>query len=272
MSPKLSASLPAGQVHEGRRAMTGAIAIIPARYNAQRLPAKPLADIGGKPMIQHVFEQASKAQRISKVIVATDDERIASAVRAFGGTSVMTSADLQSGTDRVAAAAETFSDGDIIVNVQVDEPLIAPEMIDEAVAVVAESLASVGTLVRKIEREAELFNPNVVKVAMRNDGNCLYFSRSPIPFGRDRAQHEWLNGQMYYKHIGLYVFRREFLIRYPVLEQTPLEKVEKLEQLRILEHGFTIRAAVTNYDSIPVDTAEDLEVVRNIYAKRHEQQ
>ncbi len=246
------------------------VAIIPARYNAQRLPAKPLADIGGKPMIQHVFEQASKALRINKVMVATDDERIASAVKAFGGNFVMTSPDLQSGTDRVAAAAKTLSDADIIVNVQGDEPLIAPEMIDEAVAVVADGPADVGTLIKKIDREEDLFNPNVVKVAMGKDGNCLYFSRSPIPFGRDKAQHEWLNACSYYKHIGLYVFRYEFLLRYTTLEQTPLEKAEKLEQLRILEHGYTIRAAITTHDSTPVDTAADLEIVRNLYASKHE--
>lgn len=247
-----------------------AVAIIPARYNAQRLPAKALADIGGKPMIQHVYEQASKARRISKVIVATDDERIASAVKAFGGRCVMTSPDLQSGTDRVAAAAKTLSDADIIVNVQGDEPLIAPEMIDEAVAVVADGPSQVGTLVKKIDRETDLFNPNIVKVAMGKDGNCLYFSRSPIPFGRDRAQHEWLSAQPYYKHIGLYVFRHQFLLRYTTLEQTPLEKAEKLEQLRILEHGYTIRAAITTYDSTPVDTAADLEIVRSLYANKLE--
>ena len=247
-----------------------AVAIIPARYNAQRLPAKPLADIGGKPMIQHVFEQASKARRVSKVIVATDDERIAVAVKAFGGDVVMTSPDLQSGTDRVAAAAKTLANADIVVNVQGDEPLIEPEMIDEAVAVVADGTAQVGTLVKQINREADLFNPNIVKVAMGKDGNCLYFSRSPIPFGRDKPQHEWLNLQAYYKHIGLYVFRREFLLRYTTLEQTPLERTEKLEQLRILEHGYAISAAVTTYDSIPVDTADDLEIVRNLYAGKHE--
>jgi 3-deoxy-manno-octulosonate cytidylyltransferase (CMP-KDO synthetase) len=250
--------------------MTKAVAIIPARYNALRLPGKPLAEIGGKPMIQHVFEQASKARHISEVIVATDDERIDSAVKAFGGRCVMTSPELQSGTDRVAAAAKIVSDGDIIVNIQGDEPLIVPEMIDAAVAVVAESSAPVGTLIKQIERETELFNPNIVKVAIGNDGNCLYFSRSPIPFGRDHAQREWLSAQIYYKHIGLYVFRRQFLLQYSTLEQTPLEKTEKLEQLRILEHGFRIRAAVTVYDSIPVDTADDLETVRTIYARKHE--
>ncbi len=247
-----------------------AVAIIPARYNAQRLPAKPLADICGKPMIQRVFEQASKARRISKVIVATDDDRIASVVKAFGGEVVMTSPDLQSGTDRVAAAAKTLSDADIVVNVQGDEPLIAPEMIDEAVAVVADGSSKVGTLVKQIDNEADLFNPNIVKVVMGREGNCLYFSRAAIPVGRDKAQQEWLGSQAYYKHIGLYVFRHEFLLLFPTLEQTPLEKMEKLEQLRILEHGYSIRAAVTTYDSTPVDTAADLELVRSLYTRKHE--
>lgn len=250
--------------------MTNNVAIIPARYNSQRLPAKPLADIGGKPMIQHVYEAAAKAERIDGVIVATDDERIASVVRAFGGDALMTPGTLQSGTDRVAFVAKTLSDADIIVNVQGDEPLFTPQMIDEAVAVVAESDAVAGTLVKKIENDAELFNPNIVKAVLAANGNCLYFSRSPIPFGRDRSQSDWLAVHTYYKHIGLYVFRREFLLRYTTLKQTPLELAEKLEQLRILEHGYTIRAAVTTYDSIPVDTQEDLDRVRVVYQKQHE--
>lgn len=250
--------------------MTRAVAIIPARYGSQRLPAKPLADINGKPMIQHVYEAAAKAARIDTVIVATDDERIASAVRAFRGVAVMTPTTLQSGTDRVAFVAKDLSDADIIVNVQGDEPLLASEMIDEGVAVVAESDASVGTLVKKIENDTELFNPNVVKVVLANNGNCLYFSRSPIPFGRERVQTDWLKAHTYYKHIGLYVFRRDFLLRYTTLKQTPLELAEKLEQLRILEAGYSIRAGVTQYDSTPVDTQEDLERVRDMCRKQHE--
>ncbi len=249
--------------------MTRAVAIIPARYGSQRLPAKPLADIGGKPMIRHVYERAARASLIRRVIVATDDQRIADAVNAFGGEVMTTPLTLQSGTDRVAYAARELDDADIIVNVQGDEPLIAPAMIDEAVRVVAESAASVGTLVRTIEREDELFNPNVVKVVLAADGTCLYFSRSPIPFGRDREQNEWLRHHTYYKHIGLYVFRRGFLLEFSRLAQTPLERTEKLEQLRILEHGHSIKAGITQYDSLPVDTAEDLETVRRILAQQH---
>lgn len=249
--------------------MTRAVAIIPARYGSQRLPAKPLADIGGKPMIQHVYERAARASLIRRVIVATDDQRIADAVNTFGGEVMMTPLTLQSGTDRAAYAARELDDADIIVNVQGDEPLIAPAMIDEAVRVVAESAAPVGTLVRTIEREDELFNPNVVKVVLAADRTCLYFSRSPIPFGRDWAQNEWLRHHTYYKHIGLYVFRRGFLLEFSRLTQTPLERTEKLEQLRILEHGHSIKAGITQYDSLPVDTAEDLETVRRILAQQH---
>lgn len=249
--------------------MTRAVAIIPARYGSQRLPAKPLADIGGKTMIQHVYERAARASLIRRVIVATDDQRIADAVNTFGGEVMMTPLTLQSGTDRVAYAARELDDADIIVNVQGDEPLIAPAMIDEAVRVVAESAAPAGTLVRTIEREDELFNPNVVKVVLAADGTCLYFSRSPIPFGRDREQNEWLRHHTYYKHIGLYVFRRGFLLEFSRLTQTPLERTEKLEQLRILEHGHSIKAGITQYDSLPVDTAEDLETVRRILAQQH---
>ncbi len=251
--------------------MTKSVAIIPARYHSQRLPAKPLAEIGGKPMIQHVYERTLRARRVSGVIVATDDERIAAAVRGFGGAVTMTPADLQSGSDRIAIVAETLpGDVDFVVNVQGDEPLISPDMIDEAVAVVEGSSADVGTLVKRIETPDELLNPNVVKVVLSGRGVCLYFSRCPIPFGRDRAQSDWLATHPYYKHIGIYAFRRKFLRTYATLEQTRLERMEKLEQLRILEHGFTISAGITQHDSIPVDTVEDLERVRGLYSKSHE--
>jgi 3-deoxy-manno-octulosonate cytidylyltransferase (CMP-KDO synthetase) len=250
--------------------MTRAVAIIPARYGSQRLPAKPLAEIAGKTMLQHVYERTTQASLIERVIVATDDERIVRAVERFGGVAVMTPASLQSGTDRVAFAAQAVADADIVVNVQGDEPLIAPAMLDEGVRVVAESDAPVGTLVKRIEREDELFNPHVVKVVLAADGTCLYFSRSPIPFGRDWAQTEWLKHHPYYKHIGLYVFRRPFLLKFASLPQLSLERAEKLEQLRILEHGYRIKAAITHHDSIPVDTAEDLEKVRRILAQHHD--
>jgi 3-deoxy-manno-octulosonate cytidylyltransferase (CMP-KDO synthetase) len=239
------------------------VVVIPARYASQRLPAKPLADILGKSMIQHVYERAHRATSVERVLVATDDERIVAAVEAFGGEAIMTPAVLQSGSDRVAYVARELSDVDLIVNVQGDEPLLAPEMIDEAVKVlIGDPEPVVSTLAQKIEVSEELFNPNVVKVVLDTDGNCLYFSRSPIPFGRDRDQTDWLSRHIYFKHVGLYVFRREFLTRFTSLQQSPLELMEKLEQLRILEHGYKIKAAVTRYDSIPVDTPADLEKVR----------
>ncbi len=246
--------------------MTGpvhTVAIIPARYASQRLPAKPLVDICGKPMIQHVYERASRARLVHDVLVATDDERIASVVRSFGGQAVMTPASLQSGTDRVAFAAQSLERADIVVNVQGDEPLIDPGMIDEAIRpLTEEGQIDVGTLVRKIESDTELTSPSVVKVVLDTQGYCMYFSRSVIPFVRDGDRSEWLRHHTFFKHIGLYVFRREFLSRYARLSQTPLEIREKLEQLRILEHGYKIKATVTLLDSVPVDAHEDLVKVR----------
>jgi len=244
------------------------IAIIPARYASQRLPAKPLADIAGKPMVQHVYERTARATLVHTVLVATDDERIASAVRSFGGHAVITPESCQNGTDRIAFVAKSLKDADIVINVQGDEPLIEPAMIDEAVRPLLDDRNThMGTLVRRIESEADLVNPNIVKVVLDRDGRCLYFSRSAIPFGRDRAQHDWLQHHTYYKHIGLYVFRRDLLLRYAEMHQTPLERMEKLEQLRILEHGFPIKAVVTLHDSITVDTTDDLERVRALILK-----
>ncbi len=241
------------------------VAIIPARYGSQRLEAKPLADIGGKPMIRHVYERTAGARRVNKVLVATDDERIVSAVHEFGGSAVMTPATLQSGTDRIAFVARSIPEAEIIVNVQGDEPMITPGMIDEAILpLVGNKDILVGTLVRRIETESELTNPNIVKVVLDNEGFCLYFSRSVIPFGRDCAPSEWLKHHLYFKHIGIYAFRREFLLRYAEMKPTPLEQSEKLEQLRILEHGYRIKARVTDYDSTPVDTQEDLDKVREL--------
>jgi 3-deoxy-manno-octulosonate cytidylyltransferase (CMP-KDO synthetase) len=241
------------------------VAIIPARYRSERLPAKPLADIAGKPMIQHVYERTAQASLVAEVIVATDDERVASAVRAFHGHVVLTPASLASGTDRVAFAAESLHRADIVVNVQGDEPLIEPAMIDEAISpLIKQNDIVAATLVRRIDEETELRNPSIVKVVLDSEGYCMYFSRSMIPFLRDRGVTEWLKHHVYYKHIGLYVFRREFLLRYTRLPQTPLELAEKLEQLRILEHGYRIKGTVTRYDTVPVDTQQDLENVRLI--------
>jgi 3-deoxy-manno-octulosonate cytidylyltransferase (CMP-KDO synthetase) len=220
-------------------------------------------------MIQHVYERASLASLVNTVLVATDDERIASAVRTFGGNAVMTPASLQTGTDRIAFVARTIQEADIIVNVQGDEPLIESQMIDEAIQPMLEnSEITAGTLVKRIQREEELINPNVVKVVLDTNGYCLYFSRSIIPFGQALRGDDWLAHLTYYKHIGLYVFRRELLLRYAAMNPTPLEQAENLEQLRILEHGFRIKGIVTSYDSSPVDTEEDLNAVRALVGNK----
>ncbi|MBI3112797.1 MAG: 3-deoxy-manno-octulosonate cytidylyltransferase [Ignavibacteriales bacterium] len=238
------------------------IGVIPARYASQRLPAKPLVDLLGKSMIQRVFEQAKKATSLHRVIVATDDRRIEEAVKAFGGEVAMTSPEIKSGSDRVAAVAQR-EEGEIFVNIQGDEPLIVPAMIDEVVRVVLDDpQADVGTLVKTITSESELINPGVVKVVLDTRGRALYFSRSVIPWIRDSNNPlDWLKHHPFYKHIGLYVFRRESLLRFTTMPEGELERAEKLEQLRILEGGSTIKAGLTQHDSIPVDTQEDVERV-----------
>jgi 3-deoxy-manno-octulosonate cytidylyltransferase (CMP-KDO synthetase) len=241
------------------------VAIIPARYGSQRLPGKPLADIAGRPMIIHVMERAAAATLVHEVIVATDDERIVDAVTRHGGRAVMTPVDIQSGSDRIAFVARTLELADIVVNVQGDEPLIPPAMIDEAVRpLLRDPTIEVGTLVRRIRDAGDLANPNLPKVVLNRKGECLYFSRAPIPCGRDLSVDELIARFPVYRHVGLYVFRREFLLRFTAMEQTPLEKAEKLEQLRILEHGHRMHAVVTEYESLAVDTPDDLAVIRTM--------
>ncbi len=245
------------------------VAVIPARYASTRFPGKPLADIGGRPMIAHVIDRVRMAASVQEVIVATDDDRIARAVRACDCSAVMTSTSLRSGTDRVAEAVRQRADVTIVVNVQGDEPLLPPTMIDQAVHLVQEDPAvHAGTLVQRVVDPADLDNPSVVKVVLGADGRCLYFSRSPIPHVRGVTGDGRMNHCSYYRHVGLYVFRREFLLRYAALDQTPLEIVENLEQLRILEHGYVIKAAITGLESVAVDTPEDLEKVRTLFGPR----
>jgi 3-deoxy-manno-octulosonate cytidylyltransferase (CMP-KDO synthetase) len=230
----------------------GIVAVIPARYGSTRLPGKPLADIDGRPMIEHVYRRAAAARSIGAVMVATDHELVARAVEAFGGNVRMTRASHRSGSDRLAEVAEQLT-CEIIVNVQGDEPLI-----------------EIATLRRCIEDPADYLDPGVVKVVTDRNGFALYFSRAPIPFVRNRApltspgaQPALPRGQVVcYKHIGLYVYRREALLRFARLASTPLEEAESLEQLRALEHGFRLKVVETQYDSIGVDTPEDLERVR----------
>ncbi|MDZ7271159.1 MAG: 3-deoxy-manno-octulosonate cytidylyltransferase [candidate division KSB1 bacterium] len=246
-----------------------AVGIIPARWDSTRFPGKPLADIAGKPMIQWVYERAQRAALLSQVIVATDDERIEEAVRAFGGEVAMTPRHLASGTDRVALVARDMP-VEIVVNIQGDEPLIEPAAIDQAVRLLIDDPeAVVGTLAREVKDPAELADPNTVRVVLDRKGYALYFSRAAIPFVRDcSSPEEWLKRCTFYNHIGLYVFRRSFLLKYATLPQTPLEQAEKLEQLRVLEHGYRIRVGITNSVPLCVDTPEDLERVREEVRRR----
>jgi 3-deoxy-manno-octulosonate cytidylyltransferase (CMP-KDO synthetase) len=267
--------------HHGENPRQNVIAIIPARYASVRLPGKMLLDIGGKPLIVRTLEQARKAKTVSRVIVATDDERIFDAVNAAGGEAVMTSAHNASGSDRVAEVAETLPEGSIIVNVQGDEPMISPDTIDAAVeALIGDEHADMSTTCEPItDLWSELLNGNVVKVVTGGNGYALYFSRSPMPWPREAslryggdpnkaidAEPELLLN--YRKHTGLYVYRREFLLKFASWPQTRLEKYEMLEQLRALEHGARIRVVDAVGTSIGVDTVEDLEKVRVLMEER----
>lgn len=239
------------------------VAVIPARYASMRLPAKPLVDLCGKPMIQHVYERTRKSRLVDNVIVATDDTRIEDVVKSFGGNIIMTPTDIKSGSDRIAVAANKLFDAKIIVNVQGDEPLIEPAMIDQAIKPLLESSSyNVSTLIKKITTAEELHNPNIPKVILDADQCAIYFSRHPIPYLRDVDQDEWYLQHTYFKHIGLYVYRKEFLKIYTSWQESELEKAEKLEQLRIIENGEKIKVVITEFDSMPVDTPEDAERVR----------
>jgi 3-deoxy-manno-octulosonate cytidylyltransferase (CMP-KDO synthetase) len=238
------------------------VAVIPARYASSRLPGKPLADIDGRPMIEHVYRRASASPIVSQVIVATDDLRIATRVNEFGGKVRLTKATHQTGTDRLAEVAAGL-DCDIVVNVQGDEPLIDPAAIGELVEPFrTDRSLQVTTLYRRIHHAAELNNPNVTKVVLDRGGFALYFSRAPIPYQRD-PRGGW---PPLYKHIGLYAYRRSTLMVLATLEPTPLERSESLEQLRALEHGIRIKAIETQYESFEVNTPEDLNQVRRLLA------
>lgn len=241
------------------------VAVIPARYASHRLPGKPLIDLNGTTMIQRVYERVKQARMVDSVIVATDDERIMDSVAAVGGMSVMTDPGLPSGSDRVAAAVKDMQ-ADIIVNVQGDEPLIPPPMIDETIqALIDTPDAGVATPSAKITDARDITNPACVKVVTDTNGRVLYFSRSPVPHVRDAAEpKQWLESYSFMKHFGLYVFRRDVLEKFVTWNKTPLEEAEKLEQLRLLENGIIVRVVETIYDSLSVDTAEDADRVREI--------
>lgn len=249
------------------------VAIIPARWQSTRLKGKVLADINGKPMIQHVWERVKRAHEVDDVIVAVDKEKVLKAVESFGGKALFTSPEQPSGTDRLAEIAGSF-DADVYINVQADEPLIHPLMVDQLAQVFGyEEKIHMATLIKRIHSKEEITNPNVVKVVVDRKGFALYFSRSPIPYVRGEVSEEAppqetvpdISGS-YYKHIGLYAYTKDFLFTYRNLPKSVLEKDEKLEQLRALEHGYKIKTVETRYDTIGVDTQEDLEKVRSILA------
>ncbi|MCD6153917.1 MAG: 3-deoxy-manno-octulosonate cytidylyltransferase [Syntrophobacterales bacterium] len=236
--------------------------IIPARYQSSRFEGKPLADICGKPMIQHVYEGALKAESVSYVAVATDDERIFEKVKSFGGNVIMTSVSHKSGTDRVAEAVSGLDlhDSDIVVNVQGDQPLFVPSQIDEVAGpLLDDPAANFCTLIYKIKKEEEIYHPNAVKVVFDKNNFAIYFSRATIPCDRDGK------GDIpYYKHHGIYAYRKSFLMTFTELKEGYLERIEALEQLRALEHGYKIKVVETLHDSVEVDTPEELERVKRI--------
>ena len=235
------------------------LCVIPARYASTRLPGKPLKDIAGKPMVCRVYDRANKAKSVAKTLVATDDERILTAVKNNGGEAVMTRADHKTGTDRLAEVAARFPDIDLIVNVQGDEPLIEPKLIDNLVAAFNDdSELKMATVKTEITEKAEQENPNNVKVVTDKNGYALYFSRSLLPYPRNA-------GCTGYKHIGIYAYKRDFLLEYAKMNTTPLENAESLEQLRALENGYRIKVVETAAKFVGVDTAEDLAKVNEIY-------
>ncbi len=245
------------------------IAIIPARYKSNRFKGKPLALIAGKPMIQHVVERAKAVKLLSRVVVATDDSRIAECVQAFGGEYVMTRDDHVSGSDRLAEAAELLGifEHDVVVNIQGDQPLFPVEVIEQVARPLLEDPAlPMSTLIYKIVRHEEINDPNHVKTVFDKDNYALYFSRSPIPFQRNPDEKI---KPTYYKHLGFYAYRKGFLLSYVALPEGEWERFEKLEQLRALEYGYKIKVTLTKYDSIEVDTPEDLlRVERDLYASQ----
>jgi 3-deoxy-manno-octulosonate cytidylyltransferase (CMP-KDO synthetase) len=233
------------------------IGVIPARYGSTRFPGKPLALINGKPMIQHVFEQVSKSNLLDCVVVATDDKRIKKTVEGFGGIAILTSKDHETGSDRISEVTSKI-DGDFFVNIQGDEPLISPDLIDSLIETAIKTTGIVITAKTAIKDRQELNNPNIVKVVTDLEGSALYFSRSGIPFNRGKKD------STYFKHLGIYGYPKDVLNEFVKLPQSPLEEIELLEQLRLLENGYRIKVIETTYDAVGVDTPEDIEKVEHI--------
>jgi 3-deoxy-manno-octulosonate cytidylyltransferase (CMP-KDO synthetase) len=241
-----------------------AAVIIPARYASTRFPGKPLHVIAGKPLIQHVWERCRLCRHVNRIVVATDDERIAGVARGFGAEVCLTSPDHQSGTDRIAEAARTLPEATHVINVQGDEPLISPDLVDELAArMAADPGVGMITAVHPLHDEALLDNPNIVKCVMSRDGRALYFSRSRIPYAR--SVHP---GLTHWRHMGIYGFSRAFLEKFVSWEPSPLEVTEALEQLRALENGAAIHVVVTEHDSPGIDTPEQAREVEGLIARR----
>lgn len=247
--------------------MTRFIGIIPARYASTRFPGKPLAEIGGTPMVVLVCRQASKV--LDEVYVATDNELIAETVRKYGFNVVMTSENHKTGTDRIAEAVSKLNTGaDVVINIQGDEPFVDPEQISSLMKCFNDPATDIATLARRFPVEDgidNVFNPNKVKVVFSPSGKALYFSRSPIPFVRSADKENWMKVQDFYVHVGMYAYRKDVLLKLSQLKQTPLELAESLEQLRWLENGYTIKVAQTTKPTIGIDTPEDLENARRFY-------
>ncbi len=235
------------------------LGVIPARFASTRFPGKPLAMIGNKSMIERVYQQAALANGLYAVIVATDDIRISDHVKSFGGEVVMTSTNHPSGTDRCAEAVSKFGkDWNAVINIQGDEPFIKPEQIDLLVDCFSDVNVQIATLIKIIENTSELLNPNSPKVILKQNGDAIYFSRQPIPFLKGIEIADWCKNHTYYKHIGIYGYRTDILPILTKLPQGKLELAESLEQLRWIENGFTIRTKITDFETIAIDTPEDL--------------
>ena len=245
------------------------ICVIPARYASTRFPGKPLADISGSPMISWVYNRAKAVKQFDDVIVATDDKRIHDCVKNFNGNVLMTPHDLKSGTDRVAYVAKEL-EFDVVVNLQGDEPLISPQILSEVCSPFVDENVKMATPVKKIKSAEEFENKNAAWVVKDKNGNALYFSRSVIPTNHKISnQKEWVKFSTYFKHIGIYAYRKDFLLKLTKLKRAGLEEIEDLEQLRVLENGFKIRCVETNYQSINVDVPEDIVKVENIIKKNN---
>ncbi len=243
-----------------------AVAVIPARWASTRLPGKVLADIGGKPLIQHVWERVKTAREIAKVVVACDEAHVADRIRAFGADARLTRKDHVSGSDRVAEIAERL-EADIVVNIQGDEPFIDPLLIDELVRALANDRTSVmATVIKRITIREDFLDPNIVKAVIDKDSNALYFSRAPIPYRRDG---ERIDFSCCFRHIGIYAYRRAFLLSYCKWPRSYLEQEESLEQLRVLENGGRIKTVETRTEAIGIDTPEDLVKANDLYRKLH---